>query len=237
MVKPTKQENEVVKLTRQERKMYQVFSLLMGYAIGANITTMKQISIYVSKSTDCLNVGEDCTISFNGKNNCYELLLKDGRRIIFSRISNKFGFTVLKEDKDMSMSVVVSEQISGNLTTASVYGEIKIKDNGMYVIGFRPNQLNNNLEKYAYINYYTNDEIDWVYEIVGDNISGDFDVVAKKNLIYPASEENSFVVLPDGDNSFDCFSGIISNVITRIDLLYDNVNVISGSILKKLKEK
>lgn len=226
----------MVKLTKQEKKMYQVFSLLMGNAIGANITTMKQISIYVAKSTDILDVATDCKIIFNEKDNCYELTLKDGRRILFSRNSNEFGFKVLNEIDDMSISVVVSEQIPGDLTTASVYSEIIIKDNGMYVIGFRPNQLNNDLEKYVYINYYTNDEIDWVYEIVGENINGNFDIAAKKNMIYPAAEENSFVVMPDGDNSFDCFSGIIANVIARIDLLCDNVKIVRGKTLKKKLE-
>lgn len=233
MVKPNRQEDKIVKLSKYERKMYQIFSLLMGNAIGANITTMKQISIYVAKSTDDLNVQTDCIVSINEEEDCYQLSFVDGRRILFSRTSNEFGFKVLNEMPDMNVSVVVSEKIPGDLTTTGVYGEIKIKDNGMYVIGFRPNQLNNELEKYVYINYYTDDEIDWVYEIVGTDINGNFDIVAKKNMIYPAAEENSFVVLPQSDNSFDCFSGIISDVIARIDLLCDNVKVVRKNVLKK----
>jgi len=237
VVKPKRHENEVVKLSNFERKMYQVFSLLMGEAVGANITTMKQISIYVAKSTDILNVQIDCIVSINEEKDCYQLLLSDGRRILFSRFSNEFGFKILNDMFDMNVSIVVSEQISGDLTTTSVYGEIKIKDNGMYVIGFRPNRLNNQLEKYVYINYYTDDEIDWVYEVVGTDIDGNFDIVAKKNMIYPAAEENSFVVLPqNNDNSFDCFSGIISDVIARIDLLCDNVKVVRKNVLKKKLE-
>lgn len=233
MVKPNRHEDKIVKLSKYERKMYQVFSLLMGNAIGANITTMKQISIYVAKSTDILNVDSDCIFGIDEETNCYQLSLCDGRRILFSRVANEFGFKILNDMSDMNVSVVVSEQVPGDLTTVSVYGEIKIKDNGMYVIGFRPNQLNNNLEKYVYINYYTDDEIDWVYQIVGTDISGNFDIVAKKNMIYPAAEENSFVVLSQNDNSFDCFSGIISDVITRIDLLCENVKVVRKSVLKK----
>lgn len=227
----------MVKLTKEEKKMYQIFSLLMGYAIDANITTMKQISIYVAKSTGKFNVNTDCSVSINNESNSYELLLKDGRKIIFSKNSNEFGFVVLKEEKNISGKVIISERIPGDLTTLSVYSEVKIKDNGMYVITFRPNDMRSNSLKFAYINYYTDDEIDWVYEIADGNINNDFDLVAKANSIYPSSDKKDFVVSSKNNNSFDCFSGILNDVMMMIDLLYDNVKVaMNCKILKRVPE-
>lgn len=225
----------MVKLTREEKKMYQVFSLLMGYAIGANITTMKQISIYVAKSTRGLDVMQDCSVSISDEKNAYQLMLSDGRKILFSRNSNEFGFIMTKEHNNISSLVIVSERIPGDLSTISVYSETIIKDNGMSVLSFRPNNISDNSLKFAYINHYTDDEIDWVYEIDGNNINYNFDMVAKNNLIYPSLEEKYFVVSSKSSTSFDCFNGMLEDVLLMIDLLNHNLSMAFNMNVNKKK--
>ena len=115
------------------------------------------------------------------------------------------------------------------MSSINIYSELKVSGYGMYVLTFRPKDIcNENTLKYASINYYTEDEIEWVKEIVGSDIEDNFDIVAKNNFIFPFSEGliRDIDLLPRNDNSLDCYQGYVSDVLTRIDLLYDNMKYI-----------
>ena len=217
-------------------KVYDLYMLLRKYAPNVNDITLKQLSLYIVRSTVDFDVNYDCNIILNGSNENYEILLNDGRRITFSGDLDEVSFTIFKEEKDVSMSTFVYETIPGNIDTTSVYGEVRIKDNGIFILTFRPNHITDESLKFGSINYYNEDEVNWVYEISGlSDIKKDFDLVAKDNLIYPFSEKVFFdIKLIDDVLEFDNFDGNLSAVLTRIDLLYDNAK---SCFLNKLGKK
>ena len=217
-------------------KVHDLYMLLRKYASNVNCITLKQISLYIIRSTVDFDVNYDCSITLNGSNENYEILLKDGRRITFSGDLDEVSFTVFKEEKGISMSTFVHETIPGNIDTTSVYSEVRIKDNGMFVLTFRPNHITDESLKFGSISYYNEDEVNWVYEISGlSDIERDFDLVAKNNLIYPFNEKVFFdIKLIDDVLEFDNFDGNLSDVLTRVDLLYDNAK---SCFLNKLSKK
>lgn len=225
----------MVEFTKEDKKIYGMYTLLRKYAPNANITTLRQISLYVGISTGDFDVNNDCSIFLNENIKSYEIVLKDGRKIFFSDALNNFSFTVFKEDRNIFMSMNVYEVMPGDLSTVNVYGEIRTKNDGMFVVSFRPVDMTDDSLKYGTINYYSEEEINWIYEISGEkNIERDFDVVAKRNLIYPFAEKSYFDVDFKSDSSeLDCYDGYLSAVLTRIDLLYENTKICVDAKIKK----
>jgi len=222
-------------LTKDEVKAYRTFNWLRKYTEGVNVEILKQISVYLARSNDEFNVHREAKISLNSNNNYYVLFLNDGRKFVFPRRLDNFEFFVTKRDSDVSMFLFVHELESGNLSSTNVYGEIKVKEEGMYVVAFRPNDLSDDSLKYGTINYYTKDEIDWVLEVIDDNIDYDFDIVVKNNLIYPFAEKSYFDILPQRDLKLDIFDGYISGAMMRTELLFNNIKTLNNT--KKLTKR
>ena len=234
---------DVVALTNKEKKVYKTFSKLRLCASDANIDTLKQISSYVAKTTDDnFDFDLNCVCKkycFGESGFNYLLSLDDGRKITFSSDKSCFDFFVYKygDDTHMSMSISVFERIPGDLSTTSVYGEVRVEDAGKYVVTFRPNDLSDDTLKYGTINYFSGDEIDWVYTIV-DSVKSrrDFDLLAKENDIYPFAEKSYFDLFYESD-MLDNLGGYVVNSMARIDLLLSNIEILRKNALAKKKRK
>ena len=229
----------VVSLSDEEKNIYGLYNRLRQCFVNANINVLRQICIYICRSNFDGDIYRDIIIKYDDKNNTSLIILNNGIEIEFDDLSNEFYFTVSKKDGKSKMKSIVNLVNQNNPCSINIYSELKISGYGMYVVAFRPKDIcNDNTLKYASINYYTEDEIEWVREIVGEDINSDFDLVAKSNFIFPFSEGliKDIDLLPRNDNSLDCYQGYISEVLTRIDLLYDNMKYVKVK-RKKLDKK
>ena len=162
-------------------------------------------------------------------------------KLFFSNNFLSFGFSVLNYDINNRIYMIskISEKIVGDLSTLTVYSEIIAKDFGKYVITFRPNNMCDETIKFGTINYYTEDEVNWVHDISGmDKIEKDFDIIAKNNDIYPFADKMFFDIRLESINTeLDCYDGCLKNYLSRVDLLYNNLLVYMKSIEKKKVKK
>ncbi len=219
----------VASLNKEEKNIYGLYSRLRKCFVNANIDTLRQICIYICRSNFVGDIYKDIVIKYNEDRSTSLIILNNGIEIEFDDLSSDFGFTISRRDGKSVMNTMVSLSNQNDMSSINIYSELKVKGYGMYVITFRPKDLTNeNTFKYASINYYTEDEIEWVREIVGSDIDYNFDLVAKNNFIFPFSEGliKDIDLLPRNDNSLDCYQGYVSDVLTRIDLLYDNMKYI-----------
>jgi len=219
----------VVSLNDEEKKIYGLYNRFRQCFVSADINTLRQICIYICRSGFDGDIYKDIVIKYNEDRNTSLIILDNGIEIEFDDLSNNFGFTISRKDGKYLMNTIVNLSDQGDMSSINVYSELKIKGHGMYVVTFRPKNIcNENTFKYAAINYYTEDEIEWVREIVGRDIDYNFDLVAKNNFIFPFSEGliKDIDLLPRNDNSLDCYQGYVSEVLTMIDLLYDNMKYI-----------
>lgn len=219
----------VVNLTNEEKNIYGLYSRFRKCFVNANINTLRQICIYICRGGIDVNIYKDIFIKYNEDRNTSSIVLNNGIEIEFDDMSSKFGFIISKKEGKNSMNTIVNLSNPEDMSSINVYSELKVKGHGMYVVTFRPKDISNdNSFKYASINYYTEDEIEWVREIVGNEIYYNFDIVAKDNFIFPFSEGliKDIDLLPRNDNPLDCYQGYISEVLTRIDLLFDNMKYI-----------
>ena len=235
----------VVSLTNVGKKEYSMYGYLRKLAPNANIDTLKQISVYIAISTDDkFKIEDNCCLKFidsSKDDEGFVLSISDGRKIFFRNESSYFGFTILNYDLNNKIFMLsnVSERVFGDLSTLTVYSEITTKNFGKYVVTFRPNNMCDNMLKFGTINYYTEDEVDWMYEVTGlDKIDCDFDIVAKENGIYPFSDKIFFdIPLEENDTELDCYDGCLKNYLNRVDLLYNNVLVyLNTNVQKKIKK-
>ena len=218
-----------VSLSREEKNVYGLYSRFRKCFINANINTLRQICIYICRSNFDGDIYKDIIIKYNEDKNSSLIILSNGTQIEFDDMSGNFGFIILKKDGKNTMKTIVSLSDLNDLSSINIYSELKVKGYGMYVVAFRPKDICNvNTFKYASINYYTEDEIDWVREIANGEVDYNFDLVARNNFIFPFSEGliKDIDLLPRNDNSLDCYQGYVSDVLTRIDLLYDNMKYI-----------
>ena len=223
-------------------KCHSIFKFLRTNAPDANINTLRQISIYIANSNkeDFVdnNFGK---LSYDKENNYFTYKVNNDKKVVFSNNPDDFGFLVLSFnlEKKLIMLTDVSLRVFGDLTTLNVYSEIITDSFGRYVVTFRPNDMSDESVKFGTINYYTNDEVDWIHEIVGkENIDRNFDVVAKENGIYPFAEKLFFdIPLEDTNTYFDCYDGGLRNYLERVDLLFNNLSVCMNNKIKKRQMK
>ena len=217
----------VVGLTDEEKNIYGLYSRFRKCFVNADINTLRQICIYICRSSFNGDIYKDIVVKYNEDRNTSSIILNNGIEIEFDDLSSNFG-----------LIVNLSEQ--GDMSSINIYSELKVKGYGMYVVAFRPKDISDeDIFKYVSINYYTEDEIEWVREIVGSDVDYNFDLVAKSNFIFPFSEGliKDIDLLPRNDNSLDCYQGYVSEVLTIIDLLYDNMKYIRVKRKKLHKNK
>lgn len=223
------------------KKANKLFAMLAEKASDVNFETLKQISVYIAKTTgDKLNFDLKCR-NYKIEDNIYNyvLSLDDGRKIFFSSVLTCLDFIVMRFDLEnrLLMSTNVFLRDVNDLSTINVYGSIKEFENGIYIVTFRPDNINDERLKYGSISYYSEDEVNWLYELVDEDIVCDFDIVAKNNSVYPFAEKSYFDLYLEDDYEIDSLGGYVSNVVSRIDLLYDNIINVKNNKLVKVKSK
>ena len=219
----------VVNLSEEEKNIYSLYNRFRKCFMNANIDVLRQICIYVCRSNFDGDIYKDIIIKYDEINNSSLIILNNGIEIKFDDLSDDFSFIISRKDGKSSMRTIVSLVNQNDPCSINIYSEVRLSGYGMYVVSFRPKDIcDDNSMKYAIINYYTEDEIEWVKEIVDEEIDIDFDLVARNNFIFPFSEGliKDIDLLPRNDNSLDSYQGYISEVLTRIDLLYDNMKYI-----------
>lgn len=213
---------------QEEINVYRLFTELLNYGPQSEVNTLIQISLYIVRNNLKIKNIENSEL---GKR---IILLDNGMTIEYSVVGD-FGFTLINSNDDMKVKTVVSLSELGNLAAVNVYSELDINKMGMYVVAFRPTSIfDSSSLKYGVINFYTNDEIDWVKEITKEEIDNNFDLVAKKNGIFPFAEKSEFDLIEQDSNQLDLYQGYISEVLNRIDLLYNNVSMINCKKKKKV---
>lgn len=222
----------------KEGKLYgNIFNKLRQVFPTANISMLNQFSAYITRSGLVEFVDYDMKLFYCDDRDVSIIKLNNGLEIEFNDYSGEFGFTIKKNDGKLSMNTIVLLRDSNDPSSVEVYSELKFKGYGMYVVTFRPNNLSDSKSlKYGVINYYTEDEIEWVNEMSDCEINNDFDLVAKKNGIFPFAEKCDFELVGQTDIINDGYQGYISNMLLRIDLLYDNMKYIRVK-RKKLDRK
>ena len=214
-------------LTKQERMSFDIYLKFRDLFPKANIDVLRQISVYLARCNFNDEIYNNIKYKYVFDTDNSLIILNNGIEIEFNDFSGEFGFIVRRNENNFSSNTVVYLKDASDKSSVNVYSELKINGFGMYVISFRPKDLSDaNSLKFATINYYTDDEIEWVNEYAGDNIDCNFDIVAKNNGIYPFADKSEFELLSQYDMSLDSYQGYISNVLTRIDLLYDNMKCI-----------
>lgn len=227
----------VAALTREDKIAYGTYLMLRECAPKANLITLRQISVYIARSGFVNDISSDFIIEYNEEKDVSVVSLINGITIEFDDYSGNFDFIITRKDRLCSVRTVVSLNNPNDLSTVNVYSELKIKRNGMYVVAFRPKDVSDeNALKFGTINYYTNDEIDWVCEIIDDEIDNNFDIIAKRNGIFPFAEQCCFDLLSQTDMVLDCYQGYISNMLMRIDLLYENIKYLNVNKKKRKKK-
>ena len=211
----------------EERRAFNIYLKFRDLFPKANIEVLRQISIYIAKCNFSSEVYDNIKFRYVYDSDNSLIVLNNGIEIEFNDFSGEFGFVVRRNDGNYSSNTIVTLRDSRDKSSVNIYSELKIKGYGMYVVTFRPKNLSDiNSIKYGTINYYTDDQIECVIEYAGDEIDNNFDIVAKNNNIYPFADKSEFELVSEFDMSLDAYQGYISNVLMRIDLLYDNMNCI-----------
>lgn len=214
-------------MTIEERRSFNIYLKFRDLFPKANIEVLRQISVYIARCNFSDEIYENIKFKYLYDSDNSLLVLNNGIEIEFNDFSGEFGFVVRRNDGNFSINTIVSLNDSKDKSSVNIYSELRIKGYGMYVVTFRPKNLSDiNSLKYGTINYYTDDEIEWVMEYAGDDVDNNFDIVAKNNGIYPFADKSEFELVSQPDISLDSYQGYISNVLMRIDLLYDNMKCI-----------
>jgi len=227
----------VVFMTKEGRMFGKLFRMLRERVPKANICMLNQICAYLVRSGMIKNIDEDVRLEYCTDRDVSVLIINNEIEIEFDDYSGDFGFIVKRNDNRSSVMTVVSLDEQNDFSSLNIYSEIRIKGNGMYVTTFRPKNLfNEDSLKYGAINYYTDDEIEWVEEFASDEINNNFDLVAKNNFMFPFAEKIEFDLFSQTDMIEDKYHGYISNMLLRIDLLYNNIEIMKIKIKKREKK-
>ena len=214
-------------MSKEERRAFNIYLKFRDLFPNANIDVLRQISVYIARCNFSDEIYENIKFKYLYDSDNSLLVLNNGIEIEFNDFSGEFGFVVRRNDGNFSSNTIVSLNDSKDKSSVNIYSELRVKGYGMYVVTFRPKNLSDiNSLKYGTINYYTDDEIEWVMEYAGDDVDNNFDIVAKNNGIYPFADKSEFELVSQPDISLDSYQGYISNVLMRIDLLYDNMKFI-----------
>ena len=214
-------------MSKEERRAFNIYLKFRDLFPNANIDVLRQISVYIARCNFSDEIYENIKFKYLYDSDNSLLVLNNGIEIEFNDFSGEFGFVVRRNDGNFSSNTIVSLNDSKDKSSVNIYSELRVKGYGMYVVTFRPKNLSDiNSLKYGTINYYTDDEIEWVMEYAGDDVDNNFDIVAKNNGIYPFADKSEFELVSQPDISLDSYQGYISNVLMRIDLLYDNMKCI-----------
>lgn len=214
-------------MSKEERRAFNIYLKFRDLFPNANIDVLRQISVYIARCNFSDEIYENIKFKYLYDSDNSLLVLNNGIEIEFNDFSGEFGFVVRRNDGNFSINTIVSLNDSKDKSSVNIYSELRVKGYGMYVVTFRPKNLSDiNSLKYGTINYYTDDEIEWVMEYAGDDVDNNFDIVAKNNGIYPFADKSEFELVSQLDISLDSYQGYISNVLMRIDLLYDNMKCI-----------
>lgn len=228
----------VVKSTKEDKVAQRIFNRFRKCAPMANVETLKQISVYMARSGFDGDVYSDIRFEYDEDRDTSVLLFNNGIKIEFDDYSGNFDFVVERNENKYSMHTLVYLNNPDELSSVKIYSELKVKGYGMYVVTFKPRDLSDEKTlKYGTINFYTKDEIDWVKEFAGEEIDNNFDIIARENGIFPFAEKCEFDILPQFDMSLDCYQGYISNMLMRIDLLYDNMKYLRVKRKKKTRKR
>lgn len=217
----------IARLTKEDKIFLDIFKKLRECAPMANIGMINQISAYITRSGIVEYVAYDMKVEYCVDRDISIIRLNNGMKIEFNDYSGEFGFVIKRKDGKLSMNTIVSLNDLNDPSSINIYSELKFDGYGMYVVTFRPKDLcDTKTLKFGTINYYTEDEIEWVKEIAGDEIGNNFDLVAKNNHIFPFAEKCDFELIEQTDIIGDGYQGYVSNMLLRIDLLYNNMKYI-----------
>lgn len=196
----------VVSLSKEAKMAYGIFFWLRKKLPNADICTLRHISVYVAMTNDELDIDNDLKLIVSMDETMCNLLLCDGTEIRFENSSHKsLNFVVDKRNLGIGMSLLVSTDKSDDLCTAKVVGEV-VSDDWRYVIGSTDNQ-----DKVYFIKTYY-----------------------KGNLVENGT--SYFKASVNEDIHLDCIDGLgyLTDVMVKLDLLYNNViNIKKNKLVKR----
>lgn len=197
----------VVTLSKDEKKAYGIFSWLRNRLPDADISTLRHISVYLAKTNDEFDVEKDLELLIFNNGMMYRLCLKDGTEIRFSNNSNESIYLAIeKNDEDIGMTLLFSFDEAKDISKTIVFGSI-IYEGWNYVVGLDDFERN-----ICFIKVYKDGKL---FE---DGTS-------------------YFKVSIDSEISLDCIDGLgyLTDIIIRVELLYDNLRSIKNNRLVRKK--
>ena len=191
----------VVVLTKEVKISYSIFSYLREKLSDSDICKLRHISVYIARTNDEFDVDSDLQLNLFG--GVCELKLSNGSVIRFGINSyESLTFIVENEEENVYMTLYVSKHEPYNLSTAFVHG----------TVGF--------------------DE--WKYEVGSDDYESDicFIKVYYKDKLMEEST-SYFKASTDTDIGLDCIDGLghLTSIMTRVDLLYNNLRRVKNNKL------
>ena len=197
----------VVTLSKEEKIAYGMFSWLRKQLPNADVCTLRHISAYVAKTNNELDIDKDVKLIISMDGTMCNLLINDETEIRFENSSHRtLNFVVEKRDSDVFMILVVSTHKNNDLSTASVFGDVICGD-WRYIIGFEDYE-----NKICFIRTYYKNKF---------NESG----------------TSYFKVSNNNNIELDSINGLsyLSEMMVKVDLLYNNARSVNNSKLTRRK--
>lgn len=195
----------MVELSKDARKAYRVFSFLREKLPCADVCTLRHISVYIARTNNEFDINRDLQLKLSDDELVCVLLLANGSVIRFATIS------------DAPLDFIV-EKAESNVCMKMIVSK---------------NERYNLSTAYVYGDVVSGD---WEYLVGSDEYEDDncFIRVYYKGQLATTSY---FKVATEDDISLDCIDGLghLTSIMTRVELLYNNLNSVKNNRLVRKK--
>ena len=197
----------VVSLSKKAKMAYGMFSWLRKQLPNADVCTLRHVSVYVAMTNEELDIANDLNLIVSMDETMCNLLLSDGTEIRFENSSHRtLNFVVDKRNLDSHLTLIVSTDESDRLDTTRLLGRVE-SDGWSYVVGSTDDK-----NKVYFIKTYYKDN-------------------------FVESGTSYFIPSINEDIHLDCIDGLgyLTDVMVKLDLLYNNVRSVNNSKLTRRK--
>lgn len=219
-----------VYLTKEDKITYRVYCWLRNEVPNVRIETLRQISFYIAQNYHDLDVINHLNIKYNDAGNL-ELTLNDDILIEFSDGSEHFGFVIKHNIENISMITLVSSIDAKDLSTVYVMGYVSSVENGIYMITSRLGDSKDDKTAYGVIDYYCDKAQFLTYWDTYKN-GESLDLITNKNSHFNLNNRSYFNISLYEQVDLDCFNGYVTEVLSRIDLLGNNLKILDNKLVR-----
>ena len=196
-----------VYLSKEAKIAYGIFFKLREKLPKADISTLRHISVYLALTNESLDIDNDLKLIVSTDRTMCNLLLSDGTEIRFQNSSDKaLNFVIDKRNLGVCMTLFVSTAKPDDLSTIMICGEV-LSGDWRYSIGFDDFE-----NKICFIKIYYRNKL----------------IETGTSYFNPSVNRNI---------GLDCIDGLgyLSDIMVKLDLLYNNVRHVKKNKLVRRK--